>query len=237
MKYQIFKADERGGANHGWLNTKHSYSFANYFDSSRIHFGALRVMNDDIVAGGMGFGKHPHDNMEIITLPTKGGLKHSDSMGTGSVIKAGDIQVMSAGTGVFHSEMNAYEDQTSEFFQIWIFPHTQNVEPRYQQISIEELAKENELYQILSPNADDQGVWIHQNAWMFKGEFSAEKTVDYSVQQAGNGVFLMVVEGSIEFDGNVLDRRDTIEISDVENFQFKTTPNTQVLLIDIPMNI
>lgn len=237
MKYQIFKADERGGANHGWLNTKHSYSFASYFDSARIHFGALRVMNDDIITGGMGFGKHPHDNMEIITLPTKGGLKHSDSMGTGSVIEAGDIQVMSAGTGVFHSEMNAFEDQTSEFFQIWVFPHTQNVEPRYQQISIKELAKENELYQILSPNQEDQGVWIHQNAWMFKGEFTEEKNVSYSVKQSGNGVFVMIIEGQLEFEGQLLDRRDTIEISDMDNFEFKTFPNSEILLIDVPMNI
>lgn len=237
MKYQIFKADERGGANHGWLNTKHSYSFANYFDQNRIHFGALRVMNDDIITGGMGFGQHPHDNMEIITLPTKGGLKHSDSMGTGSVIEAGDIQVMSAGTGVFHAEMNAYEDVTTEFFQIWIFPHTHNVEPRYQQLSIRDFAKENELYQILSPNADDQGVWINQNAWMFKGEFTEEKTIEYSVQKSGNGIFLMVIEGQIIFDNQVIDRRDTIEISETDKITFTSTPNTEILLIEVPMNI
>ena len=235
MKYQIFKADERGGANHGWLNTKHSYSFANYFDQERIHFGALRVMNDDIVTGGMGFGKHPHDNMEIITIPTKGGLKHNDSMGTGSVIEAGDIQVMSAGTGVFHAEMNAYEDVTSEFFQIWIFPNAQNVEPRYQQLSIRDFAKENELYQILSPNADDQGVWIHQNAWINQGKFIEDKEVKYSVHDVKQGVFLMVVEGEIEFDGKLLGRRDTVEITPENEIEFKALANSEVLLIEVPL--
>lgn len=141
MNYQILKSENRGGANHGWLNTKHSFSFASYYDQQRIHFGALRVFNDDIITGGTGFGKHPHDNMEIVTIPKIGGLKHSDSMGTGSVIEAGDIQAMSAGTGVFHAEMNAYEDVTTEFFQIWIFPRAQQLEPRYQQLSIKDLKK------------------------------------------------------------------------------------------------
>ena len=235
MKYQIFKSESRGGANHGWLNTKHSYSFASYYDQNRIHFGALRVMNDDIVTGGMGFGKHPHDNMEIITIPTVGGLKHADSMGTGSVIKAGDIQVMSAGKGVFHSEMNAYEDVTTEFFQIWIFPNKQNVEPRYQQISTDDFKKENELYQTLSPNADDQGVWIHQNAWMFQGEFTEEKLINYSTHDANQGIFLMVVEGAIEFDGKLIERRDAIEIQSTDQIEFKSLINSKVLLIEVPM--
>jgi len=235
MKYQIFKSEERGGADHGWLNSKHSYSFANYFDQERIHFGALRVVNDDIVTGGMGFGKHPHDNMEIITIPRKGGLKHSDSMGTGSVIEAGDIQVMSAGTGVFHAEMNAYEDVTSEFFQIWIFPNAQNLEPRYQQLSIRDFAKENELYQILSPNKDDQGVWIHQKAWINQGQFSEEKAVNYKFHDQNQGVFLMVVEGEIEFDGRILTKRDSIEISETEELNFKALANSEVLLIEVPL--
>lgn len=235
MTYQIIQSDQRGGANHGWLNTKHSYSFANYFDESRIHFGALRVMNDDIVTGGMGFGKHPHDNMEIITIPTKGGLKHSDSMGTGSVINAGDIQVMSAGTGVFHAEMNAYEDQTSEFFQIWIFPNAQNLEPRYQQLTISDFATENELYQILSPNVDDQGVWIHQNAWMHQGKFTEDQEVIYTTHGQNQGVFLMVVEGEIEFDGQMIGRRDSVEIITENEIKFKAYRNSEVLLIEIPL--
>lgn len=237
MNYKIFKSENRGGANHGWLNTKHSYSFANYYDPQRIHFGALRVFNDDVITGGMGFGKHPHDNMEIITIPTKGGLKHGDSMGTGSVIEVGDIQVMSAGTGVSHSEMNAYEDLTTSFFQIWIISNQLNVEPRYQQISMVDFAVENELYQILSPSKDDQGVWIHQNAWMMKGNFTEEKEVNYTIHQPENGIFMMVVEGEIIFEGKILERRDTIEISNAEFIQFKSLPNTEVLLIEVPMNL
>ncbi|MGU9940084.1 pirin family protein [Empedobacter brevis] len=237
MNYQIFKSESRGGANHGWLNTRHSYSFANYYDPSRIHFGALRVVNDDIITGGMGFGKHPHDNMEIITIPTKGGITHKDSMGTGSIIESGDIQVMSAGTGVFHSEMNAYENQEAHFFQIWIIPNKQNVEPRYQQISIRDVAKTNELYQILSPHVEDQGVWIHQDAWIFLGNYTEEKTDMYNVQKEGNGIFFMVVEGEIEFDGNKLERRDVIEITDTSDFSFNVSEGTQLMLIEIPMNI
>ena len=236
MKYQIIKSDNRGGANHGWLNTKHSYSFASYYDQERIHFGALRVVNDDIITGGMGFGKHPHDNMEIITIPTKGGLKHGDSMGTGSVIAAGDIQVMSAGTGVFHSEMNAFEDQTTEFFQIWVFPHTQNVEPRYQQLTYNDFLVDNQMNQILSPNHEDQGVWIHQNAWMSLGQFSEEKEVTYRTHLSNQGIFLMVIDGQIEFDGKLIEKRDTIEITSTDEIQFKSFLNSKVLLIEVPLN-
>lgn len=236
MNYQFLKSENRGGANHGWLNTKHSFSFAGYHDENRIHFGALRVFNDDIITGGTGFGKHPHDNMEIITIPLKGGLQHSDSMGTGSIIEAGDIQVMSAGTGVFHSEMNAYKDVTTEFFQIWIFPHTQQLEPRYQQLSLKELAKDNELYQILSPNHADEGVWIHQNAWMFQGKFTEEKEISYSTHLANQGLFLMVVEGEIEFEGERLARRDVVEITGVDKIIFKALEKAEVLLIEVPMN-
>ena len=237
MNYQIFKSESRGGGNHGWLNSKHSYSFANYYDPARIHFGALRVVNDDIITGGMGFGKHPHDNMEIITIPTKGGISHEDSMGTGSVIESGDVQVMSAGTGVFHSEMNAYENQEGHFFQIWIIPNKMNVEPRYQQISVRDVAKENELYQVLSPNANDQGVWIHQDAWIFLGNYTEDKQETYKVQKEGNGVFFMVVEGEVEFDGNKLGRRDVIEIKGTNEFSFNVAKDSRLMLIEVPMDI
>ncbi|MFV0141840.1 pirin family protein [Empedobacter falsenii] len=237
MNYQIFKSESRGGGNHGWLNSKHSYSFANYYDPARIHFGALRVVNDDIITGGMGFGKHPHDNMEIITIPTKGGISHEDSMGTGSVIESGDVQVMSAGTGVFHSEMNTYENQEGHFFQIWIIPNKMNVEPRYQQISVREVAKENELYQVLSPNPDDQGVWIHQDAWIFLGNYTEDNQETYKVQKEGNGVFFMVVEGEVEFDGNKLGRRDVIEIKDTNEFSFNVAKDSRLMLIEVPMDI
>ena len=236
MKYQLFKSESRGGGNHGWLNSKHSYSFANYYDPERINFGALRVVNDDIITGGMGFGKHPHDNMEIITIPTKGGISHEDSMGTGSVIESGDVQVMSAGTGVFHSEMNAYENQEGHFFQIWIIPNKMNVETRYQQISVREVAKQNELYQVLSPNPDDQGVWVYQDAWIFLGNYSENKQETYNVQKEGNGVFFMVVDGEVEFDGKVISRRDVIEITDTNEVSFNVKAGSQLMLIEVPMN-
>ncbi|WP_333660284.1 pirin family protein [Chishuiella changwenlii] len=237
MNYQLFKSETRGGANHGWLNTRHSYSFANYYDANRVHFGALRVVNDDIISGGMGFGKHPHDNMEIITIPLSGGISHEDSMGNGSVVETGDIQVMSAGSGIFHSEMNAYESQEGQFFQIWIIPNKMNVEPRYDQISIRDIAKENELYQILSPNANDQGVWIHQDAWIFMGKYSESKKESYQLKNPNNGVFFMVVEGEVEFDNQKLQRRDAVEIKDTKDFSFEVSPNSHVMLIEVPMDV
>lgn len=237
MNYQLFKSESRGGANHGWLNTRHSYSFANYYDPNRVHFGALRVVNDDIISGGMGFGKHPHDNMEIITIPVKGGISHEDSMGNGSVVETGDIQVMSAGTGIFHSEMNAYEKQEGQFFQIWIIPNKMNVEPRYDQISISDIAKENELYQILSPNADDQGVWIHQDAWIFMGRYTAIKNEIYQLHNSNNGVFLMVVEGEVVFDNQKLERRDVVEVTDTSEISFSVSENAHVMIIEVPMNV
>ncbi|MGD9772447.1 MAG: pirin family protein, partial [Parabacteroides sp.] len=173
MKTVLHKAASRGHANHGWLESYHTFSFANYYNPQRIHFGALRVLNDDKVSAGMGFGKHPHDNMEIISIPLSGELEHKDSMGNVAVIKAGEVQVMSAGSGIYHSEFNKREDKEVRFLQIWVFSNKKNVTPRYDQISIKEIAKDNAFYQILSPNSDDQGVWIYQDAWFHLGKFEA----------------------------------------------------------------
>jgi hypothetical protein len=159
MNQVIHKAASRGNANHGWLNSFHTFSFANYYNPERMSFGVLRVLNDDQVQAGKGFGTHPHDNMEIISIPLEGDLEHKDSMGNVTVIKEGDVQVMSAGTGVTHSEYNKNLDKEVKFLQIWIFPRQKNVEPRYDQVSLREIEKENELYQVLSPNKEDQGVW------------------------------------------------------------------------------
>ena len=172
MNSVIHKAETRGHANHGWLNSHHSFSFANYYNPERMNFGVLRVLNDDQVQKGQGFGTHPHDNMEIISIPLEGDLEHKDSMGNTTVIKEGEIQVMSAGTGIQHSEYNKNLDKDVKFLQIWIFPNQKNVTPRYDQISITELAEDNKFYQILSPNKDDQGVWIHQDAWFNMGNLS-----------------------------------------------------------------
>ena len=181
MKTVLHKADSRGKANHGWLNSFHSFSFAGFHNPERMHFGVLRVLNDDTVAPGRGFGRHPHDNMEIISIPLEGELVHQDNMGTKAVIRKGDIQVMSAGTGVEHSEFNNSQDQEVKFLQIWVFPKVKGVEPRYAQQQIPE--SPNQLVQVLSPSANDEGVWINQNAWFHLGEFDREQSLEYRIKQ------------------------------------------------------
>ena len=237
MNTVLHKANTRGHANHGWLDSKHSFSFANYYNPERMHFGVLRVLNDDSVAPGRGFGKHPHDNMEIISIPLSGDLEHKDSMGNVAVIKAGEIQVMSAGTGITHSEFNRKKDEDVKFLQIWIFPRTKQVEPRYDQITIKDLAKENEFYQILSPEVSDAGVWIHQDAWFHMGDFDADKSTCYEIKKAGNGVYAFVLEGSVEIEGQKLGPRDGYGIWNVDSFDFKSTTDSKVLLMEVPMEL
>lgn len=237
MKTIIHKANERGHANHGWLNAYHSFSFSSWFNPEKVHFGVLRVLNDDTIAGGMGFGMHPHDNMEIITIPLEGALAHKDSMGNSASIETGDIQVMSAGTGVMHSEFNPNPDQQTKLFQIWLFPNKQNIEPRYQQITLNIETKNNELIQILSPLPEDDGVWIHQDAWFFLGNFNQKKEVNHYIKKSGNGAYLMCVEGSLTVNGETLNRRDAIGIWDTDLITFEATQGTKILLMDIPMEI
>lgn len=236
MKTILHKADTRGHANHGWLNTHHTFSFANYYDPERMHFGVLRVLNDDWIAAGKGFGMHPHDNMEIITIPLKGDLEHKDSMGNKAVIKEGDVQVMSAGTGIFHSEYNKNPDKEVELLQIWIFPNEKNLTPRYDQISIRDVEKENTFYQILSPNKGDQGVWIHQNAWFHLGRFDSGKNEIYQLKNENNGVYAFILEGEVEIEGQKLGKRDGLGIWDVEKFQMKSLAQSRLLIMEIPMN-
>ena len=191
MKTVFHSEASRGHANHGWLNAKHSFSFASWQNPERVHFGALRVLNDDIVAPSMGFGKHPHDNMEIITIPLKGALKHQDSMGNSSVIEVGEVQVMSAGTGVQHSEVNAKHDEAINLFQIWIFPNKHNATPRYDQIRYDEESMRNNFLQVVSPYPDDAGTWIHQQAWIHLSQLEEGKSLNYELKQTGNGVYIL----------------------------------------------
>ncbi|MEM9325887.1 MAG: pirin family protein, partial [Bacteroidota bacterium] len=181
-KHVLHRASSRGHANHGWLDTHHSFSFANYYNPERMNFGVLRVLNDDRVAGGRGFRTHPHDNMEIISIPLEGDLQHKDSMGNVAVIKEGDVQVMSAGTGIRHSEFNKNGDKEVKFLQIWLFPRAKNVAPRYDQISMDRVAQSNDFYQILSPNPNDEGVWIHQDAWFHMGDIQQGKSASYQLK-------------------------------------------------------
>lgn len=237
MNTVLHKANTRGQANHGWLDSKHSFSFANYYNPERMHFGVLRVLNDDKVSPGMGFGRHPHDNMEIISIPLSGDLEHKDSIGNVSVIRAGEIQVMSAGTGITHSEFNRNKDEDVQFLQIWIFPREKQVEPRYDQITIKDLAKSNEFYQILSPNAEDQGVWIHQDAWFHLGEFEVGAESCYTLKKQGNGVYAFVLEGEVEIEGQILGPRDAYGIWNTDSFNFKSNSKSRILLMDVPMQL
>ena len=237
MNTVLHKADTRGHANHGWLDSYHTFSFANYRNPDRMHFGVLRVLNDDRVEAGMGFSTHPHDNMEIISIPLHGDLEHKDSMGNVTVIREGDIQVMSAGTGIFHSEYNKNKDKEVKFLQIWLFPDKKNVTPRYDQISLRNIETLNRFYQILSPNAGDQGVWIHQNAWFSLGNFSAGANDLYSIHKPGNGIYAFVIEGDVEISGTKLGRRDGFGIWDTEQISFKSLSDSRVLLMEVPMSI
>jgi len=237
MNSVLHKANTRGHANHGWLDSHHTFSFANYHNPERMHFGVLRVLNDDRVEPGMGFGTHPHDNMEIISIPLEGDLEHKDSMGNVAVIKQGDVQVMSAGTGIFHSEYNKNKNQEVKFLQIWIFPNKKNVTPRYDQISMKEIETKNQFYQILSPNQNDQGVWIHQDAWFSLGNFDKNTSDKYTLNKVGNGVYAFVLDGEVEINGQELGKRDGFGIWDIDEFQFKSLTYSRVLLMEVPMNI
>lgn len=234
----LHKADTRGHANHGWLDSHHTFSFANYYNPDRMHFGALRVLNDDRVDAGMGFGTHPHDNMEIISIPLEGDLEHKDSMNNVAVIKHGDIQAMSAGSGIFHSEYNKNPDRLTRFLQIWLFPNKKNVSPRYDQISLKMDDRHNRLQQILSPSADDEGVWIHQDAWFHLGKFDKDFITEYKVKKAGNGVYAFVIHGDVTIAGHSLNQRDGLGIWDTDNIHITAnSQDAEILLMDVPMTM
>ncbi|MGZ3904033.1 MAG: pirin family protein [Bacteroidia bacterium] len=235
----IHKSETRGHANHGWLDSHHTFSFANYYNPERMHFGVLRVLNDDMVEDGMGFGTHPHDNMEIISIPLEGDLEHKDSMGNTTVIKHGDIQVMSAGTGIYHSEFNKNKDRKVKFLQIWVFPNKKNVTPRYDQITLNIKDRHNKLQQILSPNADDAGVWIYQNAWFHLGEFDKDFKTNYKLKDSkNNGVYAFVIKGEFTVNGNKLNERDGLGIWAIENLDITSdSKGSEILLMEVPMGV
>ena len=237
MKKIFHASSTRGEADHGWLHAKHSFSFANYFDPKRIQFGALRVLNDDIIAPGMGFGSHPHDNMEIITIPLEGALEHKDSMDNIGVIEADEIQVMSAGTGIFHSEYNKNKDKEVKVLQLWVLPKERNVTPRYDQKSIKELKKTNTLYPIVTPDPNGPAMWIHQDAWFHMGDFNESTKIEYKINKDGNGVYVFLIEGSAEIAGDLIKKRDAVGVWETDRFNLKMAPNSRVLLIEVPLNL
>ena len=233
----LHKAETRGHANHGWLDSHHTFSFANYYNPDRMHFGVLRVLNDDVVSGGMGFGRHPHDNMEIISIPLEGDLEHQDSMGNTTVIRNGDIQVMSAGTGIQHSEKNKNQDKKVKFLQIWVFPNKRNVTPRYDQLTLEAEDRHNKLQQVLSPNADDEGVWIHQDAWFHLGTLDKGNKQNYQTRKKGNGVYAFVISGEVTIAGQPLAARDGLGLWDIDQIDIVADSNTEILLMEVPMAV
>lgn len=237
MNTIIHPAESRGQANHGWLTAKHSFSFAQWFNPARIHFGALRVLNDDIVAPAMGFGKHPHDNMEIITLVQEGALKHEDSMGNGSEMRPNDVQVMSAGTGVFHSEINPLKDEQVKLFQIWVMPDTMNVAPRYEQKTFDSEGRKNKWQQIIKPNTqmDEEGIFIYQQAWFNLADLDAGTSIIYNSKKNGNGLYLLVIDGDVTIADAKLKQRDAIGITDFNEIRIEANTNARLLAIDVPM--
>lgn len=234
MKKVFHTANSRGHADHGWLNAKHSFSFASWYNPERIHFGMLRVLNDDIVAGGMGFGKHPHDNMEIITIPLLGAIQHQDSMGFSEVIHAGEVQVMSAGTGIYHSEYNPDPNQELNLFQIWIFPNQKQVTPRYAQRKYN--LKLESFTELVGPEQSGIETWIHQDAWISLGEFSSGTKTSYTLKNINHGAYVMLVDGAIQIGDQIFQKRDAMGISQTENIEIEMKQKSTILVIEVPMN-
>ncbi|MEC5148187.1 pirin family protein [Chitinophaga sp. 212800010-3] len=235
MKKIIHRADTRGFANHGWLKSHHTFSFANYYNPDRIHFGALRVLNDDAVKGGMGFGAHPHDNMEIVSIVLNGELAHADNTGNQKVIRKNDVQIMSAGTGVVHSEFNASKTEDVNFLQIWVIPNERSVKPRYDQRTFDPADRENSLQVVISPERTGNGLWLHQDTWFTLGKYDAGKTLDIVSKGPGTGTYLFLLSGSLKVDGEILETRDAIGLSDYNSVSIEIIKPAEFLLIDVPM--
>lgn len=236
VKSIFHAAASRGNVDLGWLKSNHTFSFGNYYNPERLNFGALRVLNDDTVAGGKGFGTHPHDNMEIISIPLSGGLKHQDSMDNIAVISDGDIQVMSAGTGIFHEENNNDHLEDVQFLQIWIYPDRLNVTPRYAQLTLDKEARHNQLQQILSPDPDDEGVWIYQQAWFHLGDFDKGSQAFYSLHDKRNGVYVFMIKGLAEINGQQLQSRDGLGLTGLDILAISFTERSEFLIMEVPMN-
>ncbi len=236
MKTILHKAATRGHANHGWHDTNHTFSFAHYHNPERMHFGVLRVLNDDFVDGGKGFGTHPHDNMEIISIPLSGDLEHKDSMGNTTVIKQNDVQIMSAGTGIQHSEYNRNKDKKVNFLQIWVFPKVRNTVPRYGQLTFNPEERINNLQQIVSPKKEDAGVLINQDAWFHLGNLKNGFSTEYKIKHKGNGVYAFVIDGDVTINDQKLNKRDGLGVWDVANLSLRADSDAEILLMEVPMN-
>jgi len=234
MKTIHHGGDNRGHVSLGWLDSHHSFSFGHYYDPEKVQFGALRVLNDDIITGGSGFGAHPHDNMEIVSIPLSGAIEHKDSTGTEAVINENDVQIMSAGTGIRHSEYNHFKDKMANFLQIWVLPKKKNIKPRYDQKTFNPSDRINKIQTVVAPD-DVNAVWINQDAWFSLGELKSGYSTNYIIKKEGNGVYAFVINGSVTINGEVLFKRDALGIWDVENLDIAAGTDAEVLLIDVPM--
>lgn len=237
MEKKLHPANKRGTANYGWLNANYSFSFANFYDPGKVQFGLLRVLNDDYVQPGMGFGTHPHKDMEIISIPLKGEIRHKDSMGHTEVIKAGEVQVMSAGTGVEHSEFNS-SDEELNMLQIWIFPEAKDLDPRYDQKDFSELLENEDLINIVSPKKDqgENSLYINQNAYLHLGDFQNGRKIEYKLKNNGHGVYVFLIDGEADVENSTLNKRDAIGIWDIDKISLKFNKPSKVLLIEVPLN-
>jgi redox-sensitive bicupin YhaK (pirin superfamily) len=235
MNTILHTAESRGHAHHGWLDSYHTFSFARYHNPERIHFGALRVLNDDTVAPGMGFGQHPHDNMEIVSIPLEGQLRHRDTTGTEALIRTGDVQIMSAGSGLEHSEMNGSRTEPVKFLQIWVFPKERNITPRYDQKTFSLEGRKNQLQLVVSPDKSDEVIWINQDAWFTLSAPEQSQTVSYTLHREGHGVYLFVIRGSVSVHGQALGPRDGMGITETKGFDITATEDAEVLIMEVPM--
>ncbi|MBM3401338.1 MAG: pirin family protein [Bacteroidetes bacterium] len=235
MKQIIHRANDRGIQDHGWLKAAHSFSFANYHDPSKAHFGMLRVLNDDVIAPGMGFGTHAHDNMEIVTIPLKGVLSHKDSLGSEGNITYGEVQVMSAGTGIRHSEFNGSSTEEVNLLQLWVFPKQRNIQPRYDQMRYKLDEANNSFLTVVSPDQSENVMWINQDAYFSLGTFDAGKSANYRIQYPGNGAYVFLIDGQAELSETTLNKRDAMGIYETENIEFKFNRDSKVLIVEVPM--
>ena len=236
MKTVLHKANTRGHANHGWLDSYHTFSFAGYYDPARINFGALRVLNDDRVAGGMGFGQHPHDNMEIISIPLRGSLEHGDNTGGHGIIKSGEVQIMSAGSGIAHSEKNASRTDEVNFLQVWVFPKEKNIQPRYDQKLFSADDRINKFQTVVAPEKSGNALWINQDAWFSLGKLLKGSQTEYTVNKNTNGVYVFVIEGDVTINNQKLNKRDGLGVWEVEKLSITADTDAEVLLMEVPMN-
>ena len=235
MKTTIHRADTRGYADHGWLKAKHSFSFASYYNPGKIRFGLLRVLNDDIVEAGAGFGTHPHDNMEIVTIPLRGEVAHKDSTGNHGVIRPGDVQIMSAGSGLTHSEYNNSDKNDVNLLQIWVFPKEKDINPRYDQKTFNPSDRVNKIVTLVSPEKNGETLWINQNAYFSLSDLMKDNSVKYKVNSKGNGVYIFIIEGEVNVSGEKLSKRDAIGVEDAESIDILALNNSKVLFIEVPM--